>query len=570
MEKVWYKFYDPGVPQSITYPLIPLYKFLDDSAAKYPDRPALVFGGKVGKRFLGSQITYRKLKELVDRFATALQALGVKKGSKVAVHLPNCPQFVIAYYGALKAGATVVPTNPLYVERELEYQFNNAGVETVVTLTRFYPLIRNIKPKTPLKNIIVTNIKEYFPPLLKLLFTIAVEKKEGHRLEGELVEGTVMFQDLIAKYPPNPAPVEINPQEDIACLLYTGGTTGIPKGAMLTHYNLVANTLQVRAWLPDIQEGKEVTLAALPFFHSYGMTVCMNFGINGAGTIILMPNPRDIDEMLLLIDKYKVTLFPGVPTMYIALINHPETPKHNLRSIKACISGAAPLPVEVKQKFEQITGGKLCEGYGLTETSPVTHCNPIYGVNKAGSIGIPFPDTDARIVDLETGTRELPPGEVGELAIKGPQVMKGYWQMPEETSLVLKEGWLLTGDIAKMDEDGYFYIVDRKKEMIIAGGYNIYPREVEEVLYQHPKVKEAAVVGVPDPYRGETVKAFVVLKEGETATEEEIIEFCRANLARYKVPTMVEFRKELPKSTVGKILRRVLAEEEKQKLQAQK
>jgi long-chain acyl-CoA synthetase len=311
-------------------------------------------------------------------------------------------------------------------------------------------------------------------------------------------------------------------------------------------------------------------LGALPFFHSYGMTVCMNLGINGAGTIILMPNPRDIDEMLLLIDKYKVTLFPGVPTMYIALINHPETPKHNLRSVKACISGAAPLPVEVKQKFEQITGGKLCEGYGLTETSPVTHCNPIYGVNKAGSIGIPFPDTEARIVDLETGTKELPPGEVGELAIKGPQVMKGYWQMPEETALVFKEGWLLTGDIAKMDEDGYFYIVDRKKEMIIAGGYNIYPREVEEVLYQHPKVKEAAVVGVPDPYRGETVKAFVVLKEGEVATEEEIIEFCRKNLARYKVPTMVEFRKELPKSTVGKILRRVLAEEEKRKLQAQK
>ncbi|RLC80455.1 MAG: long-chain fatty acid--CoA ligase [Chloroflexi bacterium] len=569
MERPWFKFYEPKVPQSIAYPSIPLYRFLDDTAAKYPDRVATVFGGKVGKFYLGAQLTYKRLKEAADRFATALQALGIKKGDKLSLHLPNCPQFIIAYYGAIKAGAIVVPTNPLYVEREIEHQFNDAGVETVVTLTRFYPLIRSVKPRTSLKNIIVTNIKEYFPPLLRLLFTLAVEKKEGHRLEGEIVEGTYMFQDLLSKHQPNPRPVDIDPEE-VAVLLYTGGTTGVPKGAMLTHRNLVANTLQVRSWLTDVEEGKEVTLCALPFFHSYGMTVAMNFAINAAATMVLMPNPRDIDEMLILIDKYKVSVFPGVPTMYVAINNHPDTPRYNIRSVRACISGAAPLPIEVKQKFEEITGGKLVEGYGLTEASPVTHCNPIYGVNKTGSIGIPFPDTDARIVDLETGTKELPPGEAGELAIKGPQVMKGYWNMPEETRMVLKDGWLLTGDIAKMDEDGYFYIVDRKKDMIIAGGYNIYPREVEEVLYQHPKVKEAVVAGVPDPYRGETVKAYIVLKEGETATEEEIIEFCRKNLAKYKVPKMVEFRSELPKSTVGKLLRRVLVEEEKRKLEAQK
>ncbi len=569
MDRPWYKFYDQGVPRSIHYPHIPLYRLLDDSAAKFPNNAATVFGGKVGKMYLGASLTYDQLKDLTDRFAAALQALGVKKGDKVSIHLPNSPQFVIAYYGVLKTGAVVVPTNPLYVEREIEHQFNDAGVETVITLTKFYPLIRNVKGKTPLRNIIVTNIKEYFPPLLKLLFTLAVEKKEGHRLEGDLVEGTYMLQDLLKKHEPIAKPVEVDP-EDLAVLLYTGGTTGIPKGAMLTHRNLVANALQVRSWLTDVQEGKEVALCALPFFHSYGMTVAMNFGIAVGATLVLMPNPRDIDEMLILIDKYQVSVFPGVPTMYVAINNHPDTPKHNLRSVRACISGAAPLPVEVKQKFEEITGGKLVEGYGLTEASPVTHCNPIYGVNKAGSIGVPFPDTDARIVDVETGTRELPPGEAGELAVKGPQVMKGYWNMPEETEMVLKDGWLLTGDIAKMDEDGYFYIVDRKKDMIIAGGYNIYPREVEEVLYQHPKVKEAVVAGVPDPYRGETVKAYIVLKEGETATEEEIIEFCRKNLAKYKVPRMVEFRDELPKSAVGKLLRRVLVEEERRKMEIQK
>ncbi|RLC69430.1 MAG: long-chain fatty acid--CoA ligase, partial [Chloroflexi bacterium] len=344
-----------------------------------------------------------------------------------------------------------------------------------------------------------------------------------------------------------------------------GGTTGVPKGAMLTHKNMLANAIQVRHWLVDAKEGGEVMLSVLPFFHVYGMTVCMNMAIYIGSAMVLLPQFK-VKEVLEAINKYKPTLFPGVATMYVAINTYPEVSKYDISSIRACIAGAMPLPYEVWTKFEEITGGKLVEGYGLTEASPVTHCNPIYGLRKP-CIGLPFPDTEAKIVDLETGEKELPIGEIGELAVRGPQVMKGYWNMPEETKMVLKpDGWLLTGDIAKMDEDGYFYIVDRKKDMILSGGYNIYPREIEEVLYAHPKVKEVAAVGVPDEYKGEVPKVFIVLKEGETATEEEIIAYCKENLAKYKIPKYVEFRKELPKTMVGKILRRVLAEEEKKKM----
>ena len=557
MEKPWLKHYEPGVPYTIHYPERPLHTNLEESAHKYPNATATIF--------LDAKLTYAQLNALADRFAAALQQLGVKKGDRVGLYLANCPQFIIGYYGALKAGAIVVSFNPLYAAREVEHQLKDSGAETMLVMSRFYPIVKQVRARTALKHVIVTNIKEYFPPLIKLLFTLAKEKHEGDRQDISGDANTYWFQDLLNKAPAKPTPVEVKPS-DTACFLYTGGTTGVPKGAELSHANIMSNTVMCRYWVPDIREAREVILTALPLYHSFGMTTCMNLGIYAAGALLLIPNPRDIPTLMKNINTYHPTFFPGVPTMYVAFNNFPDLHKYNVKSIRACISGAAGLPVEVQTKFQELTGARLVEGYGLSEASPVTHANPIYGKNKIGTIGLPWPDTDAKIVDLETGTKELPPGEIGELIVRGPQVMKGYWNMPEETALALRNGWLYTGDIAKMDEEGYFQIVDRKKDMIIAGGFNIYPRDVEEVLYQHPKVKEAVVAGIPDPYRGETVKAYIVLKEGETATAEEIIEFCRGNMAKYKVPTAVEFRTELPKTIVGKILRRMLVEEEKKKL----
>ncbi|MGQ9584843.1 MAG: long-chain-fatty-acid--CoA ligase [Anaerolineae bacterium] len=558
MEKPWLTHYDQGVPATIDYPQVPLDQNLTTSASKFPDNPAIIFFNR--------KLTYRELNDLVDRFAAGLQQLGVKKGDRVAVHLPNCPQFPIAYYGILRAGAIVVPCNPLYVARELEHQIADSGAEVIVTLSSFYKTVNSIRQAAGLKHVIVAKIKEYFPPLLSLLFTLLKEKKEGHFADITGHANTTWFQDFLQSAPPKPKPVEVTPG-DTGVLMYTGGTTGVPKGAQLTHRNLMANALQTRAWVADVREGREIVLTALPLFHSYGMTTCMNLAIAVASAMLLIPNPRDIKNILGNINKHQPTLFPGVPTMYVAINNYPEIAKYNVRSIRACISGAAPLPAEVQTRFQELTGAKLVEGYGLSEATPVTHANPIYGKNKIGTIGLPFPDTEAKIVDLETGEKDLPVGEIGELVVRGPQVMKGYWNMPTETANVLRDGWLFTGDIAKMDEEGYFAIVDRKKDMIIAGGFNIYPRDIEEVLYEHPKVKEAVAAGVPDEYRGETVKVYIVLKEGETATEEEIIEYCRQNLAKYKVPRLVEFRKELPKTMVGKILRRALVEEERKKLE---
>ncbi len=555
MERPWLKFYEPGVPASIPYPDIPLHQNLADAARDYPQSPATIF--------FDATLTYQELDALANRFAAGLQRLGVKKGDRVAIYLPNCPQFIIAYYGTLRAGGIVVPCNPLYVARELEHQLNDSGSETIVALSKLYPVVKALRDRTPLKRVIVASIKEYFPPVLRLLFTLLKEKKEGHAVDISKDADTFWFQDFLRSAPARPEPVQVEPQ-DTACLLYTGGTTGVPKAAELSHRNLVANAVQCSVWCSG-RRGQERFLAALPLFHSYGMTTCMNAGIYMASPVILLPQFK-LKDVLEAINKHQPTIFPGVPTMYVAINNYPDIKDYNLRSIRACISGAAGLPVEVQQKFQQLTGGRLVEGYGLSEASPVTHGNPVFGDCRIGTIGVPFPDTDAKIVDLETGTQELPPGEAGELIIKGPQVMKGYWNRPDETALVLREGWLYTGDIARRDADGYFQIVDRKKDMIIAGGFNIYPRDVEEVLYQHPKVKEAVVAGVPDEYLGEVVKAYIVLKEGETATEQEIIEFCRQNLAKYKVPRIVEFRKELPKTMVGKILRRVLVEEERAKL----
>jgi len=552
MEKPWLRKYEPSVPASITYPEKTLPEILAEMARRFPDRAATVF--------FKAKLTYAQLDALVDRCAAGLQRMGVQKGDRVAIMTANSPQYVIAFYAILRIGGIVVPCNPLYVARELEHQLKDSGARVIIVMSRFYSVVKDAQPGAPLEHIIVTNVKEYFPPLLRFLFTVAKEKKEGHRANFASDPLAIGFQQLLAQAPAKPEPVHSD-LDDTAILLYTGGTTGVPKAAELTHRNIMVNAIQTRTWF-SAKDGEEVVMAALPVSHSYGMTTAMNFAVVCGATMLLIANPRDIKDVLETIQAFRPTAYPGVPTMYVGINNHPEVGKYDLRSINACISGGAALPVEVQKRFGEITGAKLVEGYGLSESSPVTHANPIYGENRIGTIGLPWPDTDARIMDVETGTQEMPVGEIGELVVRGPQVMKGYWNRPDETALVLRDGWLYTGDIARMDEDGYFQIVDRKKDMIIAGGFNIYPREIEEVLYQHPKVKEAVAVGLPDPRRGETVKAYVVLKEGETATEQEIIEHCRANLARFKVPTAVEFRSELPKTLVGKVLRRALREEE--------
>lgn len=555
--KPWIANYPPETAPSLEYPRVPLTYFLEQSAAAYPDSFAIYFMGK--------RITYRELLLLSYRFANALIARGVKKGDRVAIMLPNTPQAVISYYGALFAGAIVVMTNPLYTERELIHQLNDSGAETIITLDLLYNRVSSVRSSTPLKRLIVTSIGDFLPFLKKMMYPL-VQKKQGQNPQVKFGGDVESFRTLLDECDPTPIYLTIDPEEDIALLQYTGGTTGVAKGVMLTHANLIANAIQCQAVLYKLVKGKERILGVLPLFHVYGMTTVMNKGIAIAAEIVLVPK-YDVNQILAIIDKRKPTLFPGAPTMYIALINHPELKNHDLSSIEACVSGSAPLPIEVKNKFEELTNGKLVEGYGLTEASPVTHSNPIWGKGITGSIGLPWPDTDCRIVDTSTG-EELAQGEVGEVAVKGPQVMRGYWNRPEETAAVLQDGWLLTGDMGYMDENGYFYIVDRKKDMIIAGGYNIYPREVEEVLFEHAAIQEAAVIGVPDPYRGETVKAFVVFKEGRTATEEELDEHCRKRLAAYKIPRQYEVRSTLPKTIVGKVLRRQLQDEDKQRREA--
>lgn len=565
-ESPWVKYYDEGVPAHLEYPDKPLPWFVENSADKFPNNTAvelilkyLPLGLKIGYK-----MTYAQLNDMSNRFAAALQKIGVKKGDKISIMLPNLPQYVIAYFGALKTGAIVVNTNPTYTARELIHQMQDAEATTIITLNSFLPKVEEARRETGIEHVIVTTVPEFVSAPWGGLVKNTIKKS------GDWVELTgkdvLLFKEMILNAPPSPEPVDVKP-DDLALFQYTGGTTGVPKAAMLTHRNLVANAKQVCAWLPDTKYGGEVSLGALPFFHVYGMTVAMNMTMCAGGRLIVVPDPRQVDLILEIIHREKVTLYPGVPAMYIAINHHPRVSQYNLKSLKACISGAAPLPVEVQTEFERITGARLVEGYGLSEASPVTHSNPVYGKRKKGSIGVPFPDTEARIVSLDEKREEMPVGESGELAVRGPQVMKGYWNRPDETALVLdSDGWLYTGDIARMDEDGFFYIVDRKKDIIIASGYNIVPREVEEVLYAYPKVQEAVVAGVPDPYRGETVKAYIVLKQGETATAEEIIAFCKERLAPYKVPKLVEFRSELPKSAVGKFLRRVLVEEEKRKL----
>ncbi len=553
----WFKHYDEGVPHSLEYPEVPLFYFLEESARKYPDTPCTIFKG--------AKITYREMNALVDRLAAGLAELGVKKGDRVGIFMPNTPQFVMAYFAVLKAGGVVVATNPLYSAREIEHQVNDAGIEIMLVMSNFYNLIKQVQPKTKIRTVVVTNIKETLPPILAFLFGLTKEKKGGFRVE--LAQGDHWMKDLIERHTPEERPrVEVGPN-DVALFQYSGGTTGVSKGAIALHRNLVANSLQIRSWMTNCEEGKEVVLMAIPLFHVYGMVAGMCFAMRAGASMVMIPNPRDLKDVLESIQKYRATVYPGVPTMYNAINVHPDVlaKKYDLSTIKACISGSAPLMHETKVKFEELTGGKLVEGYGLSEAPTATHCNPLFGKNPPGSIGLPLPDVDCRIVSLEDEVTDLPPNEIGELVIKGPQVMKGYHNMPTETANALRDGWLYTGDIAKMDEEGFFYIVDRKKELIKPGGYQVWPREVEEVIAAHPKVMEVGVAGIPDAYRGETVKAWVVLKPGETSTEEEIKEWCRERLAKFKVPTHVEFRTELPKTTVGKILRRELVREHMEK-----
>jgi long-chain acyl-CoA synthetase len=561
--KLWQQHYDRGVPFTIEYPQAPLFYFLEEAARKYPDRACTIFKGAV--------ITYKEMNEISDRVAAALVDMGVKKGDRVGIFMPNTPQFVMVYYGILKAGAAVVATNPLYTPPEIEHQASDAGIEYMFVMTNFYETIKKAQPKTKIKKLIVTNLKETLPPVLRILFTLAREKKGGFRIEGGLRDGDIWFQDLLGKYKDASKPnVEVGP-DDTALFQYSGGTTGISKGAVAMHRNVVANTLQIKAWMPNVEIGKEVVLMGIPLFHVYGMVAGMNFAMATGASMVMVPNPRDLKDVLDNISKFKATIFPGVPALYNGINNHKDVKagKYDLSSIKACISGSAALLRDTKEQFEKLTGGKVFEGYGLSEAPTATHCNPLEGENKTGSIGMPLPDVEVKIINLDDGETEMPQGEIGEIVIHGPQVMKGYHNMPTETANTLRQmsdgkTWLFTGDIARVDEDGYFYIVDRKKELIKPGGYQVWPREVEEVVAAHPKVLDVGVAGIPDPYRGETVKAWIVVKPDETLTEEELKAFCKERLAAYKVPTHYEFRDELPKTTVGKILRRELVRQHKE------
>lgn len=547
-EKPWLASYEKGVPEFVEYEDVCLPAFLERSGERFPDRSAL--------NFQGYRIQFRQLKEMVDRFASALSAFGVTRGDRVALLLPNTIPCVAAYYAVLKIGAIAVMNNPLYSDRELDHQFNDSGAKLLVTLDLLGNRMIDLRPKTRIKQIVITSIGDYLPFPKNWLFPL-VAKKKKLAAEVKPADDVFSWKAVLADHQPNPPAVTLG-FEDVAMYQYTGGTTGVSKGVMLTHANLSKNVQQCRAWFPTFKEGEEIMLGALPFFHVFGLTTAMNFAIYMGWEDILVPKPQP-EQLLEAIGKYKPTFAPLVPTMYIGILNHANIDRTPLTSIKGCFSGSAPLPVEVIRDFEKRTGAVIVEGYGLTETSPVTHINPFAGgKRKAGSIGLPISDTECRIVELNDGRTDLPTGETGELMVKGPQVMTGYWNKPDATAETLVDGWLHTGDIAQMDAEGYFYIVDRKKDMIISGGYNVYPRDIEEVFFEHPKVQEATAIGIPHPKRGEAVKVFIVLKEGTTATQEEMIAFCHEKLAKYKWPTEVEFRTELPKSNVGKVLKKEL------------
>ena len=550
--KPWLKSYDKGVPANIKYEEICMPDILDRSAARSPDRMALNFQGYV--------LSYKGLKNMVDRFATCLAEFGIKKGDAVAIILPNTIPCVAAYYAILKLGAIVVLNNPTYSDRELEHQLKDSGSKILITIDLLANRMIDLRPKTAVKQIVYSTLGDYLPFPKNILFPL-VAKKKKLAADVKAADDVYAWKDCISRFQPNPPKVKLS-FEDTAMYQYTGGTTGVSKGVILTHSNLSKQVQQINAWFPmfaDLDEGSQ--LGALPFFHVFGMSCAMNYAVYKAWGDILVPRPQP-QPLLEAIRKFHPIFAALVPTMYIGMLSHPDLKKTDMTSIKGCFSGSAPLPVEVIHEFEKATGAVIVEGFGMTETTPVTHTNPFGGIRKIGSIGLPISDTECRIVDLDTGEKDMPIGEPGELIIRGPQVTKGYLNKPDETANLLRNGWCYTGDIATMDEDGYFYIVDRKKDMIITGGFNVYPRDIDEVFYENPKVLEACAIGIPDPKRGENVKVFIVLKEGETATAAELLEYAKGKLATYKLPSEIEFRKDLPKSTVGKILRKELRAEE--------
>ena len=533
VDKPWFKAWPAGVSKHLEYPKVPLQEILKKTADVYPEKTAITYGEK--------EISYAQLETFSNQFANAIVKLGVNKGDRVAVFLPNIPQFIIAYFGILKAGAVVTAISPLHREREVEYQLADSGAQTILALDSLYPIVEKVREKTQVNHLIITGLAE--------------------NITSIEAPNALILDQLIENTPKTPPKVKINPHEDLAALQYTGGTTGTAKGAILTHLNLLSNALAFATWIRGT-EAKENFLTALPLFHIYGMTTSMTVPISLAAKMVLLPRFEPA-KVLQTIEKHRISVFCGVPTMYQALLASPELGKYDLTSIRVCISGASSLPPQVQKQFMQVTGGLLAEGYGLTEASPVTHCSPVdrsMRTVKVGSIGLPLPDTEAKIVDVETGKRTLDQGEKGELALKGPQIMKGYWHKPQETEKVLRKEWLLTGDIACMDADGYFYITDRKKELIKTKDYSVYPRELEDVLYEHPAVKLCAVVGKPDVLAGEVPKVFVVLKEGMAASTDEIMSFVNGKVAPYKAIREVEFRKDLPLSAAGKVLKRLLQE----------
>ena len=555
--KHWLSHYDEGVPGSLApYPSHTLLHYISDTASQRPDHPAAIFRG--------TRLTYAELERASNAFAAALAALGVKKGDAIALVLPNCPQFLIAEIGIWKLGAVVFPLNPLYTERELQTALDDSGVETAIALTRFYASLCAIQPATGLKRIIATNIKEYLPRSLRILFTLFRERKEGHRIA--LRSADFWFQDLLARHRSAPRPTPAPGPDDPAIMLMSGGTTGTPKRVVGHHRSLVAAGLQLHAWMkPGSRDWDDVILLPLPLFHVYANVGVQTYAIVGHNPMLLVPNPRDINDLLAQIRRERPAFLSAVPTLFIALLNHPDVAagKADFSSIRICFSGAAPLMAETKRRFEGLTGGRIVEGYSLTEAMMATFVNPVKGPNKIGSVGLPLPDVEVRIVDAEDGERTLESGAIGEVLIRAPQVMAGYWKNAEETALALQAHgpgglWLHTGDLGYLDEDGYLFLVDRKKDLIKSSGYQVWPREIEEVLASHPAVAEVGVAGVADATKGEYVHAWVVLRSGMSATEEELRTFCRQSLAPYKVPRCVEFRSDLPKTMTGKVLRRAL------------
>ena len=556
MPRPWISRYDPGVSATFDYPEWTIPDLLRRSASRFPESPALFF--------YGTQISFQELNDLSTRFARGLRRLGVQTGDRVALMLPNIPQAVIAYYGVLKAGAVVTPTNPLYVEREIQSQLSDSGSDTIVALDLFYPRIQAIREHTHLlRRIVITSLKDFLPPVKRWLYPIkarwtkrwvAIDKTPPVYDFCELIDREAGEREADVEPLPTLEPGAL------AQIQYTGGTTGTPKGVMLTHRNVVVNTMQGRFWCSSFREGQEVFLGAVPLFHCYGLNTCQNLAVATGSMIVLLPRFH-ADEAVKAIQQHRVTIMSGVPMMFSMMTDLPQVRRYDLHSIRVCLCGASPLPAEVQDAFERLSGVKISEGYGLTEAGPTTHCNPIDNEHPPGSMGVPFPDTDARIVDVETGLRDLPLGEAGELIVRGPQVMQGYWKKEADTQAVLRGGWLHTGDIVRQDEQGFFFFLDRKKDVIKPWGETVYPREVEEILFQHPSVREAVVVGIPDRHYGEAVKAFVVPTEGAAVTEQELIDHCRKSLARFKVPVAIEFRSELPRTIIGKVLRRALRDE---------